>query len=290
MTEQTGPAQNKSSYFIDAENAAEMARLTNQDRILTRCMGGLFPQQLDLSHIHDILDIACGPGGWVLDVAKAYSNKQLIGVDISELMIEYASYQAKIQDLANAHFRVMNALKPLDFPDNSFDFVNARFISGFMSKSAWPQFIQECRRVLRPGGVVRLTEFESYITNSFAVGQIIEFLIEAMYRTGQSFSPGGWQVATTAMLGRFLRDGGFQHVQQVAHVLDSSYGAEEHLSQYQNGMVFLKLIQPFLVKVGVTTQEEAERLYQQALEEMKSHDYCALWYFLSAWGEKPHEA
>ncbi len=52
-------------------------------------------------------------------------------------------------------------------------------------------------------------------------------------------------------------------------------------------MVAGKLIQPFFVKAGVTTQQEAESLYQQALEEMMAPDYCALLYFLSAWGEKP---
>ena len=63
------PPANNNTYFIDAEDAAEMARLTHQDRLLTKGMGGLFPDSFDLSEVHDILDIACGPGGWVLDVA-----------------------------------------------------------------------------------------------------------------------------------------------------------------------------------------------------------------------------
>ncbi len=287
MTEQAGASQDKSSYVIDAENAAEMARLTNQDRIITRCMGGLFPPQLDLSGIHDVLDIACGPGGWAMDVAKAYPDKQVIGIDISELMIEYASYQAKIQDLVNVHFRVMNALKPLDFPDNSFDFVNARFIALFMPRAAWPKLIQECLRVVRPGGIIRLTELEATISNSFAFEKLNHLTIQALLLSKQGFSPYGRNIAITTMLKRFLRDGGCQHIQHMPYVLDCSVGAEEYLSQYQNSMVFLKLIQPFLIKMGMTTQEEAERLYQQVLEEMKSPDYCALWYFLSAWGEKP---
>lgn len=65
------PQERKNSYFIDAENAAEMARLVYQDQLLTRTMGGVLAEQSDLSNIHNVLDIACGPGGWVLDVARA---------------------------------------------------------------------------------------------------------------------------------------------------------------------------------------------------------------------------
>ncbi|GHP00378.1 hypothetical protein KSF_104250 [Reticulibacter mediterranei] len=51
-------------YFIDTESAAEMARLLQQERLLTRAMGSLFPSDLDPTHLHRVLDIACGPGGW----------------------------------------------------------------------------------------------------------------------------------------------------------------------------------------------------------------------------------
>ncbi len=290
MPQANDSSQSASSYFIDAENAAEMARLTNQDRVVTKSMGGLFPPQLDLSSIHDILDIACGPGGWALEVAKAYPGKQVIGIDISQLMVEYANYQARIQELPNVRFKIMDVLKPLDFASNSFDFVNARFLAGFMPKTTWRQFIQECWRVLRPGGVVRLTEFESFIGNSPAVEQLNGMIAMSLYKAGQSFSPCGLQIGTTPMLGRFLRDAGFQHIQKMAHVLECSAGTEDHLSQYQNLMTLFKLLQPFFIKTGVATPEEAERLYQEALEEMKSPDYCCLGYLLSAWGEKPREA
>jgi len=69
----------ENNYFIDAESATEMTRLINQDRLFTENMGGLFPERNDVSSMHDILDIACGPGGWVLEVATAFgsgTNKQ----------------------------------------------------------------------------------------------------------------------------------------------------------------------------------------------------------------------
>jgi len=281
--------QQQGSYIFEAENAAEMARLINQDRILTRCMGGLFPPQLDLTSVHDVLDIACGPGGWAMDVARAYPDKRVTAIDISQLMTEFARFQAMSQGLHNAHFVLMDALKPLDFPDNSFDFVNARFIVSFMPRHMWPQLVHEVFRIIRPGGILRLTEFERYIANTYAVDKMSELFTKAMHKSGQSFAPSDEQVAITPMLGRFLRDAEYQHIEKMAHVLDFSAGSEEHLSQYQNMLVSGKLGQPFLVKMGVVTQEEVESLYQQVLEEMMSPEYCALHYFLSVWGEKPRQ-
>ena len=116
----TSPSQSNHPYFIEAENAAEMARLMHQDRLLTKSMGGLFPEQLNLSHVTTVLDVACGPGGWILDVARTYPKMEAVGIDISTTMTGYATAQARMQDLSNAKFQVMDALKPLEFPDNSF--------------------------------------------------------------------------------------------------------------------------------------------------------------------------
>src|SRR5690242_6061065 len=107
----------ENAYIIDVENAAETARLLDQDRMLTQAMGGIFPERADLAGIFDILDIASGPGGWVHEVAHTYPDREVTGIDISTRMISYARAHARARRLANAKFIVMNALKPLQFPD-----------------------------------------------------------------------------------------------------------------------------------------------------------------------------
>lgn len=64
----------------------------------------------------------------MLDVARTYPQVQVTGFDSSVWMIEYTRAQALTQELKHASFRVMDALKPLDFPDESFDLINARSI------------------------------------------------------------------------------------------------------------------------------------------------------------------
>ncbi len=116
--------QGHEGYVVDAENAAEMARLVVLQQVLTKAMGGVLAEQSDLSQVRDVLDIACGPGAWVLDVAQQYPDVHLVGIDISQLMIEYANDLAKSQGVAQVRFQVMDATKPLLFPDASFDLVN----------------------------------------------------------------------------------------------------------------------------------------------------------------------
>src|SRR6266566_3980781 len=131
-------------------------------------------------------DIACGPGGWALEVADRYPYIKIVGIDISKSMIEYARALAKAQKLKNVEFLVMNALKPLDFPNASFDLVNARFIHSFMPPHAWPVLLQECLRVCRPGGIIRLTEAETAITNSPASEKMAGMLTLALKKAGRS--------------------------------------------------------------------------------------------------------
>jgi hypothetical protein len=51
------PTAGKSTYFIDADSAAEMARLTKQDRFITEAMGGLFSERSDVKRMRSILDL-----------------------------------------------------------------------------------------------------------------------------------------------------------------------------------------------------------------------------------------
>ena len=285
----TGPTSGEqgNTYFMDAESSTEMARLMHQDRIFTRNMGGVFPEKPDLSDVHDILDIGCGPGGWVIDVAQAYPKIRVVGCDISKTMIEYARAQAWSQGLDNARFELADALKGLAFEDASFDIINARLITGFMPRTFWPKLIEDCKRVLRPGGLLRLTECEAGFNNSLACAKMTTMFTQALYKAGMSFSPDGSAIGITPMLARFLRNAGFQDIDRQAHVIDYSSGNEAHESTYQDLMVSSRLMQPFLIKKGTTTQTEIDEVYRQALIEMMQDDFCAVWYYLTVWGRKP---
>jgi ubiquinone/menaquinone biosynthesis C-methylase UbiE len=287
MVTPDGSSQKESTYVIDAESGTEMARLINQERLLTRVMGGVFPEHFDLSHVSHILDIGCGPGGWVLDVAFENPKINVMGVDISQQMVEYARAHAEAQGMNNASFQVMNVLEALEFDDNSFDIVNARYIQAFMMKTSWAPVMKEIMRILRPGGTLLLTEGEWSVSNSPAFEKMSAMLTRVGTVTGRSFSPDGRHIGITPMLGRFLRDAGFVDIQKKAHALDFSAGTEDYGDTYQDLMAGLKLLEPYLVRAKMTTEEEFDELYQQALAELMLDSFCAVGYMLTVWGKKP---
>lgn len=286
MTESMDSTGSGHGYVIDAENAAEMARLMHQDQLLTQELGGLVTEPIDLSAVFQVLDIACGSGGWLLDLAATYPHLRGVGIDISQLMTDYANSLATSKGLSNVEFQVMDATKPLDFPDNSFDLVNARILTGFLSTQQWPALVQECYRIARPGGVVRLTEVEWGITNSAAYDTMTGWAAFGNAQAGHSFSPHGRVFGTTPMLKHFLRRAGLQNVQHRAYAVDYSAGATAYEANVQNYLIFYKLFQDFLVQMNVATRDVVQQVYQQMEREMQAEDFCALDLYVTAWGYK----
>jgi ubiquinone/menaquinone biosynthesis C-methylase UbiE len=286
MATHDDPSNSDSVYFNDPENVAEMARLLGQDHLITKGMGGLFSERFDLSGVHRILDVACGPGGWALEVASTYPEIEIVGVDVSRAMIAYANAQARVQGLDKASFQVMDIQKPLNFPDGSFDLVNARFIN-FLPAAAWPGLMREFGRITRPGGVIRLTESEWwYFTNSPTLENLNAMIIRALQLQGESFSRSGRFTGVLPMLGRFLLDAGCVSVNYRSHVIDYSYGTEAYEGFRHDAGIVFKLFQPFIVRMGVATQEEVKQLYEQMQLEMGKDDFRGLMLPLTAWGEK----
>jgi ubiquinone/menaquinone biosynthesis C-methylase UbiE len=275
-------------YPIDAENAAEMARLTKQSRQLTELLG-LFPEHLNISGKDTLLDIGCGPGEWALAVAQHYPAVQVTGIDISRIMVDYAHFGARTGEIANARFLVMDARQPLQFPDASFDLVHTRFISGFMSPATWPALLAECVRVARPGGIICSTEGENMgIITTPALAHYNTLYIQAVRQAGQCFDPEGPQYGITAVQARLLTRAGVTRLQNRAAVLNYSAGTPANAVWYDNYRTGMKLLQPFLIRSGLVNQQEIDLLYEQALEEMRREDFCALFFFLSVWGEVKH--
>ncbi|MBV9257053.1 MAG: hypothetical protein JO215_03435 [Ktedonobacteraceae bacterium] len=50
------------------------------------------------------------------------------------------------------------------------------------------------------------------------------------------------------------------------------------------------LLRPFLVKLGVITETEMDILYQQTLIELRALDFCGIWHYMTAWGNKPEKS
>ncbi len=101
-----------------------------------------------------VLDVACGTGVTALGAAARVSpDGAVIGVDLSNRMVEAARHRAMQTRCTNIRFEQMSAER-LELPDNSFDV--ALCALGLMYVPNPEHAILEMRRVLREGGRVVL--------------------------------------------------------------------------------------------------------------------------------------
>ena len=277
---------NPSNYFAeDRSSNPEMIRLMIQDRTITEGMGGPLSEQADPASLHRVLDIGCGPGGWLLETAFRYPHMELTGIDISWRMIEYARAEAQAQKLSDrVEFLVMDALRLLDFLDGSFDLVNARLASSFMLIKSWPRLLQEMLRVTRPGGTVRVTEGGNIQDSSPALTRLGQMMFSAGYKAGQSTSSEQWGI--TSILAQLLSESGCQSVHTKAYTLEYPAGIVAAQNFAQDSMYLFQTLLPFLRKWDCAP-EDYDAIYEQALIEMQQKDFHATWDFLTAWGTKP---
>lgn len=280
----------ENTYPISPENAAEMGRLLVQDRLMSETMGGVLAEQdeAEVTQMQAILDLACGPGGWVLDVAHQYPKIAVTGVDISNIMVRYARAQAWSQGLENALFEVVDILKPLPFPDNSFDLVNGRLLTALMPTTSWPVLLSECARVTRPGGIIRLTEADNYgVTTSPAFQRLCELGLQAFQRNGVAFARNSYSMGVVPTLRRFVLQAGYQEVRRKAHAHEFSAGTEAYASTVQSYTLLFELMRPYLLKLDMASEEELKELQVQMADEAARDDFCALNLLVTTWGRKP---
>jgi len=281
-------AKEETTYVFDTESTVEMARLISQDRMITLAMGGPLSGVPDLPVNAQVLDVGCGPGSWVMDVAYACPDAEVAGIDISKTMIDYARARARTQRLPNASFGVMDIRQPLDFSDASFDLVNARFLFVALKREAWEPFLAECTRILKPGGILRFTEpVDCGVTSSVTYERVMALYSEALWKCGYGFSVDGRTYGMTNTLPRMFRNADYQQVRCLAHALDFSADRDAWQDMYDNFQAGVSVAPPLYVKAGLGTIEEFEQLYRQVLLEMLSPDFRGMWHLVTVLGTKP---
>jgi tocopherol O-methyltransferase len=98
----------------------------------------------------NILDVGCGIGGSSLYLAEKFHAKAT-GITLSPVQAARATQRAQELNLVSqAHFQVADA-QAIPFADNSFDLVWALESGEHMPDKT--RFMQECYRVLKPGGM-----------------------------------------------------------------------------------------------------------------------------------------
>lgn len=286
MPEKPKP-EHPSTYFVqDRSNLEEMNRLLVQDRMLTAGMGGVLAEQPDPVRFERVLDVGCGTGGWLIEVAKSYPTiSRLVGVDVSKRMLDFARAQAEAKGVSERiEFRVMDALRMLEFPPDFFDLVNQRLGMGYLRTWDWPKLLQEFGRVARPGGVIRVTESDLGRSTSPAFTQLLELEFKAFHQAGHFFTPE--REGVISQLPRLFQQYGVQNVQTRTHVLEYRFGSPEWQFALEDARLLYRTIRPFLEK-WVRVPDNYEEIYQQAMRESQQPDTVGRLTLLTVWGTNP---
>lgn len=126
-----------------------------------------------------LLDIGCGRGQWLLNLAASQPERNFLGLEIREPLTEYANQVAAQRGLDNLHFEFCNAtlgLNPLfaELPTDILQCVTIQF------PDPWYKKKQAKRRVLNADLVETLVQYLK-ADGTIWVQSDVEFLAQEMF-------------------------------------------------------------------------------------------------------------
>jgi ubiquinone/menaquinone biosynthesis C-methylase UbiE len=169
---------------------------------LTKHLGGVGATEelIELCHIGEgkyVLDVGCGAGVTPCFIAKRYGCR-VVGVDISEGMVERSKERAKREGVADrVEFRVADA-QDLPLEDDLFDAVITESVTAFPEDKQGA--VNEYARVTKPGGYVGLNE--STWLKAPPPPELVAWAAQDLGANVGPLTSGGW---CRGMLGVFCR-------------------------------------------------------------------------------------
>jgi ubiquinone/menaquinone biosynthesis C-methylase UbiE len=109
---------------------------------------------LRIEQADDILDVGCGHGRSLKELAARAPRGHIVGVDPSELMVEIAVRRNRLLIEAARVDVIRSGVESLPFPDGMFDKIQCVHVLYFWKDIEMP--LREIARVLKPGGRVAL--------------------------------------------------------------------------------------------------------------------------------------
>jgi demethylmenaquinone methyltransferase/2-methoxy-6-polyprenyl-1,4-benzoquinol methylase len=112
-----------------------------------------------------VLDVATGTADMAILACRVLKPKKIIGIDISDRMLEIGKKKVEKEGLANLIQLQAGDSETINFADNSFDAVMVAF--GVRNFENLENGLKEMLRVLRPGGKLVILEFSRPRTRIF---------------------------------------------------------------------------------------------------------------------------
>ncbi len=194
-------------------NTPERASSFDETSFWCARFGALLLQHLELRRGISMLDVGCGTGFPLFELANAYGPScQVTGVDVWKEALERAREKLRVQALPNVTIVEADAAA-MPFPDAQFDVITCNL--GLNNFADPPAVVAECWRVAKPGGCVAFTtNIRGHMAEFYAVFR--ETLLErenAEYL--ERLEAHEAHRGTTASLAALLEQAGFMSVRAI---------------------------------------------------------------------------
>jgi 2-polyprenyl-3-methyl-5-hydroxy-6-metoxy-1,4-benzoquinol methylase len=181
-------------YFrTHAEDWQNKAKTSDEGKvnIIKQRNGYVIDVIKDRKETKSLLDIGCGTGDLVCDVAKQEINA--IGVDFAQDMIQLAINKAKGEQLEKATFECCSIFD-FDFSKQKFDVISANGFIEYISQNELNKFFDIVHDALAPNGsfVVgsRNRLFNLFSLNSFTHQELNESNVDALLKESIALASG----------------------------------------------------------------------------------------------------
>ncbi|GHO56086.1 class I SAM-dependent methyltransferase [Ktedonobacter robiniae] len=290
--------------LLDPLASAEQARVITQHHMLTSALKEPLPELEEHSFAVSsspslILDLGCGPGGtWAYDVAFHDPFCLVFGVSALAPYVRQANTFRRMQEQTRVRFLQMDFARELCCPANFYTLINGRFLRTFLAQDGWPHLLQECLRVLRPGGLLRLTECTAATSNSPACELLSHYCEQTLAIRAQSLlaqHTGSTQESSALASAPFehkhllklLHELGYCAIEEHNIVLDFSAGTLYQASMRTNAESFFYQIAPLLCQATDLTPARFTDLFEQMRAEMSAPTFKGLWTLSRVHAYKP---
>jgi ubiquinone/menaquinone biosynthesis C-methylase UbiE len=143
------------------------------------------------------VDLGCGPGYLVLQLAQAAPGLQVTGIDLADKMLVAAEAYARRSGLQDRVAFKKGDVAQIPFPDGSLDLVVSTFSLHHWSDPI--RALDEIARVLRPGGVFLVADLRRdmaapgymllWFATNFVVPSALRRVREPLSSRGASYTP-----------------------------------------------------------------------------------------------------
>jgi len=123
-----------------------------------------------------MLDVATGTGDFAFEAIQILNPAKVIGVDISQGMLDVADKKIKKRGLSDRFEVRLGDSEKLLFEDNTFDAVTVAF--GVRNYENLEQGLSDMLRVLKPGGKIVILEFSK--PQKFPIKQLYNFYFNSI--------------------------------------------------------------------------------------------------------------